>query len=54
MLKKEQVTALQTGSQKILEMKKPGNVKINIEADIKVKQRMTLETHKMKTNVDFQ
>lgn len=32
MLKKEQVTGLQTDPQKILEMKSHGNVKIKIEA----------------------
>ena len=35
-------------------MKKHGDAKINIKVDIKVKQLMTSETQKLKTDVDFQ
>ena len=39
--RKEQVTGLQRQPQKILKMKKHGDVKINIKVDTKVKQLMT-------------
>ena len=48
--RKEQVTGLQREPQKILKMKKHGDVKINIKVDTKVKQLMTSETQKLKTN----
>ena len=52
--RKEQVTGLQRKPQKILKMKKHGDVKRNVKVDTKVKQLMTLETQKLKTDVDFQ
>ena len=51
--RKEQVTGLLRESQKILKMKKHGDAKINIKVDTKVKQLMTSETQKLKTDVDF-
>ena len=52
--RKEQVTGLQREPQKILKIKKRGDVKINSKVDTKVKQIMTSESQKLKTNVDFQ
>ena len=52
--KKQQVTRLQIDPQKILKMENHGDVKINIKVHIKVKQLMTTETQKLKTDVDFQ
>ena len=52
--RKEQVTGLQREPQKILKMKKHGDVKRNVKVDTKVKQLMTSETQKLKTDVDFQ
>ena len=52
--RKEQVTELQRQPQKILKMKKHGVVKRNVKVDAKVKQLMTSETQKLKTDVDFQ
>ena len=45
---------LQREPQKILKTKKRGDVKINSKVDTKVKQIMTSESQKLKTNVDFQ
>ena len=52
--RKEEVTGLQREPQKILKTKKHGDVKINIKVGTKVKQLMTSETQKLKTDVDFQ
>ena len=52
--RKQQVTGLLRESQKILKMKKHGDAKISIKVDTKVKQLMTSETQKLKTDVDFQ
>ena len=52
--RKEQVTGLQREPQKILKMRKHGNVTINIKVDTKFKQLMTSETQKLKTDVDIQ
>ena len=52
--RKEQVTGLQREPQKILKMKTHGDVKRNIKVDTKVKQLLTSETQKLKTDVDFQ
>ena len=52
--RKEQVTGLLRELQKILKKKKYGDNKISINVDTKVKQLMTSETQKLKTDVDFQ
>ena len=51
--RREQVTGLQRESQEILKMKKHGHVKRNVKVDTKVKQLMTSETQKLKTDFDF-
>ena len=52
--RKEQVTGLQREPQKILKMKNHCDVKRNVKVDTKVKQLMTSETQKLKTDVYFQ
>ena len=52
--RKEQVTGLQREPQKILTMKKHGDVKRNVKVDTNVKQLMTSETQKLKTDVNLQ
>ena len=52
-IRKGKVTGLQRELQKILKMRKPGDIKTNIKVDTKVKQLMTSKTQKLKTDVDF-
>ena len=52
--RKKKVAGLQREPQKILKMEKHGDIKRNVKVDTKVKQLMTSETQKLKTDVDFQ